>query len=355
MGLVRGSGYLRQPCIRVLANGIELHGISDARIVTTSCASANWFSLAVALGNDATSSAAFWSSETDITTEIQISIDGGQSFTRIIEGKVDTVALTPLQGIVQIEGRDFTTLLLSANNQETFVNQTSSEIASLVALRHGLTPVVTNTTRLVGGFDTSGHNYVTLNQFSKILTDWDLLSTLARIEDFDLYISGTTLYFQSPQATARKNIWLQPNDISDLRMDRMLLLGSSFQVTVKSWNSWQQQAVTSSVSTSQPGAVPVNNNGHSSADPQFILTAPNLTPDMADTIAQQQLDLIGRHQRTIEFETPGDPSLTTRDMIVLSGTGTQFNQSYQIESIEHSIGHSKGYSQRIRAKNSSNN
>ena len=355
MGLVSASGYLRQPRVRVIANGVELSGITDARIVTTSCASAAWFSLTIALGSDAILSSAFWSSETDITIEIQISVNGGQSFSSIITGKVDTVTLTPLQGIVQIEGRDFTALLLSSSNQETFVNQTSSEKVSRVALRHGLTPVVTDTTRLIGAFDTSNYNYVTLNRFSKTLTDWDLLSTLARAECFDLFINCATLYFQSPQTTVRKNIRIQPNDISDLRMDRLPLLGSNFQVTVKSWNSWQQQAVTSSVSTSQPGAVPVNNNGHSSADPQFILTAPNLTPDMADTIAQQQLDLIGRHERTIEFETPGDPSLTTRDMIVLSGTGTQFNQSYQIESIEHSIGHSKGYSQRIRAKNSSNN
>jgi len=48
---------------------------------------------------------------------------------------------------------------------------------------------------------------------------------------------------------------------------------------------------------------------------------------------------------------PGELTLTPRSMIALNGTGTAFDQSYFVDTIERRIGVGCGFVQRVRAKN----
>jgi hypothetical protein len=99
-------------------------------------------------------------------------------------------------GRLQIEGRDLSSRLIENKTQEAFVNQTSSQVATTLAQRRGLTPQVTATTTLVGRYYQQDHVRDSLNQFSRTTTEWDLLIYLAQREGFDVFVKGTTLYFQ---------------------------------------------------------------------------------------------------------------------------------------------------------------
>ena len=59
---------------------------------------------------------------------------------------------------------------------------------------------------------------------------------LAEQEGFDVFVSGTTLHFQSP-AGPDVALTLSPDTVLDLRLERSLTLARDIEVTVKSWNS----------------------------------------------------------------------------------------------------------------------
>ena len=92
-----------------------------------------------------------------------------------MQGAVDSVSIDPTLGLVRLDGRDLTGSLIEARTQETFANRTSSEIAALLAGRHNLTPRVSSTTTPVGRYYQSEHDSITLSQFSRATTEWDLL------------------------------------------------------------------------------------------------------------------------------------------------------------------------------------
>ena len=139
---------LRAPRLRVIANGQVIAGAMEAEVVSNNYYAADRFSASVALGIDQWAEASFWASEPDILLDVQFSLDGGASFTSLVQGAVDRVSLDPTLGLVHLDGRDLTASLIEARTQETFANRTSSEIASILAGRHDLTPRVSRQPRL---------------------------------------------------------------------------------------------------------------------------------------------------------------------------------------------------------------
>ena len=190
----------RRAC-KVIANGQIVCGAMEAEVISNNYYAADRFRASVALGIDPWAGASFWASEPDILLDVQFSLDGGASFVSLVQGVVDSVSIDPTLGLVRLDGRDLTSALIEARTQETFANRTSSEIASLLAQRHNLTPQVIATTTPVGRYYQSEHDRITLNQFSRTTTEWDLLVFLARQEGFDVFVQGQTLYFQ-PAAQA---------------------------------------------------------------------------------------------------------------------------------------------------------
>jgi hypothetical protein len=192
---------LRAPRLRVIANGQVIAGAMEAEVVSNNYFAADRFSASVALGIDQWAEASFWASEPNILLDIQFSLDGGASFTSLVQGAVDRVSLDPTFRLVYLDGRDLTASLIETPTQETFANRTSSEIASVLAARHNLTPRVSATSTPVGRYYQSEHDRTTLNQFSRTTTEWDLLVFLARHEGFDVFVQGQALYFQPTTMT----------------------------------------------------------------------------------------------------------------------------------------------------------
>lgn len=337
----------RAPRLRVIANGQVLNGAMEAEVISNNHYAADRFSASVALGIDPWADIAFWASESNILLEVQFSLDGGASFTSLIQGSVDAVSIDPALGLVHLDGRDLTTSLIETRTQETFANRTASEIATLLAGRHGLAAQVVPTTTPVGRYYQDEHDRITLDQFSHATTEWDLLVFLARQEGFDVFVQGQSLCFQTATQPTDIAMAVHPGDLIDLRLERSLILAQNMEVTVKSWNSRQNSAFIQQ-------ALANNGAGGSSGLPQrYVYVRPNLTPDDALKFAKQKLAELTRHERSIEVSMPGELLLTPRSMIMLQGTGSDFDQAYFVDVIERRLHQTGGFTQRIRARNTS--
>jgi phage protein D len=346
---------VRRPRLQVLANGAPLAGVRDAEVSSNSHYGASRFSLTVALGVDTLWTPDYWSAQSSVMLEVQVGFvpdgapDNAAAWVSLILGAADTIEIELPEQLLRVHGRDLTAVFLTARTQETFANQTSSEIAATIAARQNLTAAVTPTSGLAGRYYEIEHDQLTLGQFSRASTEWDLLVFLAQQEGYDVFVEGSTLYFQPPQAdptspdaTLRPNATANgPANLIDLRMERCLALAGNVEVTVKSWNSRQGVAFTQSA-------------GAASADSgqNYQLVRPNLLPDQAAALAQNWLEMLTQHERVITARMPGEVALTPRSVVALEGTGTAFDQAYYVDTIDRQIRFDGGFVQRVRAKNS---
>jgi phage protein D len=332
-----------------MANGILIPGLIEVEVVNNGHFSADRLSASFALDAPSIFGEAFWSSELDIIIDVLFSLDS-ISFVSLFTGTIDSVALNATKRLVHITGRDFSARFIEARTQETFSNRTSSEIASLLAARHGLSTNVVSTTTPVGRYYQDEHDRITLGQFSQSTTEWDLLVFLALQEGFDVAVSGTTLNFSPTNNVARAPYVITPGDCIDLKLNRSLTLARNIEVTIKTWNSRKKSAFSQTASG-------INIAGSSSAvaspPVQYLFVRPNLTADQASRFAQDKLNELTMHERMVEFIMPGDLLLTPNSQLIMSGTGTQFDQIYNIDVVERRLSLSEGFMQTVRAKASS--
>ncbi len=355
---------VRTPLLRVLNGGQPVPGAISASIESANHYQADTFTTTFALYADPAYGASWWGTQVPLLLDVQVALalpNEPISWTSLIIGEVDHVSIHPATGLVDVSGRDLTARLIEAKTQETFKNQTSSQIATTLAGRHALTPVVTATKTLVGRYYEVDHDHTTNNEFGRTTTEWDLLTYLAHIEDFDCFVHGTSLYFQPrvlPTAPAYLLKWTPPADDAlmqsnaiDLRLERSLTLAKDIKVIVKSWSSKQGRSFEKSATglgTKKSKAIP----GGTSTQ-QYVLIRPNLTEDQALKLAQSTLAELTKHERIIHWHSPADLILTPRQMVQLQGTQSDFDQVYYIDTISRHIDFDGGFPMDVTAKNHS--
>jgi len=329
----------------VLANGNPVAGVVEAQVRANNHHAADRFIVTIALSADPTALNS-WAATQDIAIDIQMSLDG-TTFASLIQGTVDFIEIDPIEGLLRADGRDLTATLIETRTQQTFANRTSSEIAAIFASEHNLASAITPTTTPVGRYYQNEHDRITLDQFSRATTEWDLLAFLAQQEGFDVFVIGNTLHFQPPSGSDGA-VTLSASSVTDLRLERALTLARDLEVTVKSWNSRQQSAFTQTArATGRSGPT----QGRGDAPQRYVYVRPNLTSDQALKLAQQKLAELTRHQRVISLTMPGELALTPRSVVMLDGTGTDFDQSYFVDSIERRLHVETGFTQHLRCKN----
>lgn len=338
------SNNVRRPRLLATVNGAVVANALTARIISNNFYAADRFSLVAALG---TSTPYDWLSSDRMAVQIGVALDGAGE--TLIEGEVDQVELDPIRRTATLTGRDLTARLIEARTQESFSNRTASEIATLLAGRRGLAADITRTTTPVGRYWQLQRDRITLDQFSRATTEWDLLVTLAGLEGFDVWVSGQTLHFRPRAATLAPSATLRATpglaNVTALRLERALTLARDIEVVVKSWNARQQQSFLRRARRRRGGAA---------GEPQrYVYVVPNLMPDEALKLAQRKLEELTRHERRITAEMPGELSLTPRQRIRLDGTGTDFDQEYWIDEITRTLHPTQGFTQTLLARNAS--
>lgn len=333
------SSLVRTPSLLIIAAGIPIPGVMDLDVHANSHLAADRFRIRAAM----TAAAAASLLQPDTILDLRIGLDGPP--VSILVGEADSIVIDPLRNTIELEGRDLTRRLLDARTQETFANQTSSEIAATLATRHGLTPSVTATTTLAGRYYDTEHDCFTLAQFARATTEWDLLSFLAAREGFEVFVTAQTLHFH-PRSDTVPSVTITPADCISLSLERALTLARDIEVTVKSWSTRQQAAVVQTARRARNGK-------HGSGGPpqQIVVVRPNLSSSDALALAQRILADLSGHERLVHAELPGDLILTPRSRVVLTGTDTDFDQVYYIAELDRSYSAAHGFTQRLRLKN----
>ena len=350
----RPGGTVDTPRLRIKVNGMALPFPVEATVNSTNTWTAARWSAGVALQDTDQMNDAWWSDQANTGTRVEIddSIDGVTFTTRLV-GLVDEIDIDSDTNYLTLTGRDLTALFIDKKTAKAYQNQTSSEVATELANEAGLTPVVTATTTPVGQFFEYDHVHISLGDLSRSITQWDLLVYLAQQENFDVFVEGTSLFFQPVATNTTPPFVVQHSRINgqavsnvrNLSKKRSLTL-ANVNVTVKSWHSGRASPIIAKMSSKQM-------NNAQGAPEEYVFYKPNLTPDQAAQYANQRMAEITRRERIITFDIPGEVSLTPRDTVQLTGTGTAFDQIYYPDEISRAMHFASGFTETVTALNHS--
>lgn len=282
---------------------------------------------------------------------------GISDLAQVLVGKVDEVHFDPVQRTMELTGRDLTSLLIDAKTTETFRNQTASQIATLLAQRHGLTPVVTATSDKVGSYYQIDHV-----QLTDLHTEWDLLTWLAAQVGFVVYVKGHELHFEPgpdpSTAPMYPIVWTEADSTQpfgctaeQLSFSRTLTVGNTISVTVRSWNQKQRKGFSKTYPDNRTKGI--RPGTATSPTQQYFMEVPNLTPDQAAKMAQAKYNELIKQEMRLSAAMPGDSTLSITNIIQVSGTGTVYDQKYYPESVTRRMGIDEGYFMSVSAKNHS--
>ena len=314
--------------MQVLIDGTVLPGVVSAEVSSNNHLAADRFQVTLASGGGGLAML------TSPAVRLDIQVGLGSSWVSLLQGEVDRVSFDPLRGQVEVDGRDLSALLVDGRVDETFANRTSSEIVETLASRHGLDVAATATTTLAGRYYQSEHDQSTMGQFSRALSEWDLLAYLAAREGFDLFMNGTILTFQPTGAAS--SIVLTPGDCEHLQLDHALTMTRSIEVTVRSWDQLGGAAVVQTARGGGTGRVW-----------KHAVTRPNLPADEARRLAEKALADLLRHEWTVRASVPGELTMSPRQAVTLQGTGTDWDRVYSVSEIVRSVDVRRGFTQHI--------
>jgi len=303
----------------------------------------------------------WWAVQTTITVELFITVmtHAGVDEKRHIKGNIDTWQYEPARFEISAEGRDFTAKLIDARTTgESFKNLTSSQIATTFAHHHGLTPVVTATTQRVGEYYQIDTAHLTGEQ-----TEWDVITTLAGIENFSVYVEGDSLYFGPARAPVHGSDyvirWEAPGEQAfprcnlsgDLTFARALTISKGVTVEVLSWNAkLKNRQFTATYPDRAGGTRP----GKATPDRQVYRVVRNgLTPDAAHALAESLYRQIIQHEMTFSCSLAGDNLLMPETSVRIEGTQSLFDQRYFCDRVRRTLSADTGYRMMISGKNHS--
>lgn len=347
---------------RCLLNGTDVPFVSFS-IESNAFRGAGTFDLTLAISAlpPAMQMLNWWAVQRTIRVELFISIisQSGVDEKKHITGNIDTWHYEPARFEIAAEGRDFTAKLIDAKTPgESFKNLTSSQIATTLAHRHGLTPIVTATTQRVGEFYQIDTAHLTGEQ-----TEWDLITTLAGIENFSVYVEGDSLHFgprPGPSSEGNYVIRWQPpgeqaypqcNTSDDLSFSRALTISRGVTVEVLSWNAKRKNK---QFMVSYPRPAKNTTPGKAASETQVYRVIRNgLTPEAALALAQSIYQQIVQHEMTFSGSTAGDNLLMPDTPVRIEGTQSPFDQTYWCDRVRRTLSWDAGYTMHLSGKNHS--
>jgi phage protein D len=260
--------------------------------------------------------------------------------TLMIQGDSNDVEINPSEGLVSISGRDLSSRLIDKKVTKSFSNITASELAEQFANENGLKSDITKTTQVLGTFLQTAQTYTANNT-----TQWDMLTEAAMKENFIVFVKGETLVFK-------------PNPVNDDNLKPYILnyapkdINNTFPVFDKGTkiNFFKNNIVSGNVrvtvkvpySTYTGKAFHVKQNAKSKDSKeqfirQYVYSHPGLTNEQAVQKAKQLLNNLVVHGVRFSAELVGDIILSKDMLIKITGTETDFDQVYYIESIVRKI------------------
>ena len=251
------------------------------------------------------------------------------SWAMVLAGQVENIRIDLAENTATLRGRDQTALLIDSEIAESFVNQTASQVAETIALRHGLTPNVTQTVQPVGQYYQIDHARTALNVGSRTTTEWNLLCRLAEVQQFGVSVSNGALNF-GPMNGAVESL-VTPASFTGLQVDLVTVLPAA--VAVRSWNTRNKKAIEQSAG--------------SGTTANYV--RPNMTAAQAGGYASSVLSMVQKHGKVLLGRMPGDTTLGIGDSLVLNGTNSDLDDSYAVMAMTRRLSGREGFVQMVKA------
>jgi len=322
---------------------MTIDAVTNMEVTLNGSRKSSRFDLTVSTGGDVSNSRWLNLSPGMAAAKILMRSEPNEGEVTLFDGLVESIAYDPINRLAQVEGRDYSSVLMNTSYQDAYLNQTASEIATQIAQRHGFNPSITPTTTLAGDYQGDGYSQMLLNTHSRITSEWDLLSHLAENEGFELFVTGTTLVFAPLTSLETNYLTLCNSDVKSVRFHRNCPLSSQTTLTVKSWNTWQNQMVyyTDGWSDDQTVSDPAG----LSCDPatEIAIVRPNLTSSDAERLVQRYSGALAERVLSVEIAIPGEMLLKPFDTVTFGGNGSSFDADYIVRSVRRQFSATGGF------------
>lgn len=281
-----------------------------------------------------------------MTTPPPIPVTVTMNGTQLFIGNVDHCDVDFESSTFAISGRDNGAAMIDAQTSEKFLNQTPIQIVQAIAARHGI-PVVSDPLP-----DDAGKMFSTdSDSISNRGSEWSFINALAEQYGMIAYITNGTLFFKNHDETlptfqinygAPSAQGFSTGNFIRLKASRNLILGRKTTVNVRSHHHRSGKVLTGTAQSSEGGDQALVYNH----------TVSGITSSQASTIAAARLAEVKAHEFTIDsLELPGNEAINARTGIVISGTGTPVDATYDSNNVEHKFSLSGGYVTTVNVKN----
>jgi phage protein D len=341
------NGYIRSPrCFIVTDEGTFTP--KECEVSLSQHQSADTFSATIALDDPSSLNESYWADTAPINVTVMATNDiASSSPVQMFVGVADEVDINLEDRTVKVSGRDKTAKLLDAKTNEKWLNKQPQDIITDLAGRAGLSVEFNGQQTDKAGLKFN-QDY---NRISELDSQWNVVVRLAKQLGCIAFVKGGTLIIQpwDGSANGTYNVYYQrptPETYANgsfvsLSLRRDLNLAKKVRVNHRSWQHKQGQAIESEYES----------DGVGSDELLHSLKGPNLTKQQQDAIAEARLGEIISHERTLAVSAPGDVNIDPRMVLVLSGTGTGFDQSYVISDISHKWAWDDGYRMMVNVRN----
>jgi len=265
--------------------------------------------------------------------------------TKVMSVDADFIEVTLETGIVTITGKDKSAALHQSKTTEQVHNKTMKEQIEVFAKRHELTLQMDDQSGKAGrtykvDFNDMTHEESEWTAIQRYITH---LGLVAYVDDKTLHVvaansssgGAKTINYKAPTAQSYAS-----GDFMHLSLKHDMILAKGVKTTVKSWNSKKAKVITATEGGSGGGA----------SVGGFSIYHPDLEQDQADKIAKSHNEMAASHELTCSLEISGDETITAQQKITLTGTQSQFDQSFFIISMSDEVSDT-GYRQTFELKN----
>lgn len=327
---------------------------------------------------------AFWASVPFVLIEFHVSmtstavIDANERANTplVFAGKSDKVVIDLEQGTVKVHGRDFTSLFIDSQLTVSLAGSAGQFFTSVAAsMGFGASNIhVDSSLNAIQISSVTPHQKLT----KRYKSAWDILTYLVNAlpEPYYIYVEGYD-FIITPIANTQQSTYNLTWDISTeryvspianmerLTVERDFILGQTVAVLVYSPSLADPLSTKPILGKASTAPVAVTNvpappgTAPSSTDQSiniqqavrtYVYSAPGLTADQANIMAQAYLNQITQHVMTLTAVMPGDYRIQPYGTVTLNGTNSDWDRIYYIQDVQWDYGMDSGLRMTVTAK-----
>lgn len=337
--MIGEQSFVRPVAAYLMVNGMPFLCLS-ASVSKSSTRTADTFTAALSLTYTAQMGMdeAAWSELDSAEAEVVFVAGASRS---LISGEIDDISIDFIDRIITVKGRDKSAKLSEKRRSKKYNNQKSTDIVSEIAGDNGLSPVIETSDDDAGKIYTQDTVHHQLNK-----TDYETLTELAEREGARWYVTGDELHFVPKDSAGGVYEVFYDNSVYEISnaikitATRNMKAAKSAKVKVKSFHNKDNKDYEGNAESS----------GSGSGTLEYSFTYPMMNQQQVDKIAKSKLKDAIRHEMNLSIDMPGDLDIFDAQKLSLSGTGSAFDQTYNIDKVEFKIGEDGGFEMSISTK-----